>query len=68
MRRLVWLVMERSLKGFLGSGRIGAAFRRGLILGLALNPSKDGGFEHFAPPAEQDDEKAAEISTCTCES
>ena len=29
-------------EGFLGSGWIGAAFRRGLILGLALNPSKRG--------------------------
>ena len=38
----VWLVMERSLKGFLGSGRIDAAFRWGLILGLGLNPSNRG--------------------------
>ena len=30
------------LEGFLGSRWIGAAFRRGLILGLALNPSKRG--------------------------
>ena len=41
-RRLVCLAMGRSLKGFLGSGRIGAAFRRGLILGLGFNLSNRG--------------------------
>ena len=60
MRRLVWLVMERSLKGFLGTGRIGAAFRRGLIFGLVLNPSHRGKLQStlHLPLLQQDDTEA----------
>ena len=54
------MVMERSLKGFLGSRRIGAAFRRGLILSLGLNLSNRGKVQcalHL-PLLQQDDEEA----------
>ena len=47
-------------EGFLGSGRSGAAFRRGLILDLALTPSKREKVQctlHL-PLLQQDDEGA----------